>query len=151
MTLLSPHILQFKVGMPVMILHNLKPLIKYNGIKAQITRIDQHIIEAKIIGGSKAGTQIVISCIPLHSKDNKSNVGRKAAIHYQFTQRQYLIHPIFAMIINKSQGQSLCYININIHIRSYFSYGQFYITVFGIMKKKNLYIIISKDEQIVFF
>lgn len=62
---LFSHILQLKVGMPVMILCNLELSIKCNETRAWITYISQHNIKAEIISGSKADTQIVILYILL--------------------------------------------------------------------------------------
>lgn len=77
---LPPHILRLKVGMPVMILCNLEPSFKCNGTRARITGISQHTIEAEVIGDSRVDTQIVISCIPLQSKDNKSSVSYRVVV-----------------------------------------------------------------------
>lgn len=134
-----------------MILRNLEPPIKCNGTRAWITRIGQHTIEAEVIGSSRAGTRIVIPRIPLQSKDDESSVGRRAAVPCQFTRRQYPIRPAFAMTINKSQGQSLRYVGVDIQVRSCFSHGQFYIAVSRVTKKGNLHIIVPEDEQAVPF
>lgn len=104
---LSLHILQLKVGMLVIILRNLEALTKYNGIRAWIIHIGQHTIEAEVIGGRRADTQIVIPRISLQFKDNKGSISCRMVVFCQFTWQQYPICPLFAMIINKFQGQSL--------------------------------------------
>ena len=50
------------------------------------------------------------------------------------------------MTINKSQNQSLRYVNVDIRIREYFIHDQLYVVLFKITKKKYNLHIISFDE-----
>ncbi len=45
------------------------------------------------------------------------------------------------MTINKSQGQSLKYMDLDLQIRSYFSHGQLYVALSQVTHNSNLHII----------
>ena len=138
---LPPHRLGLKVGMPIMLLRNIRPPVMCNGTRARITRIVENVLEAEIIAGKSRGTSILIPRIPLDSKDDEASKGRRKTVPCQFTRRQYPIRPAFAMTINKSQGQSLRYVGIDIQTRECFTHGQLYVAVSRVTKKCNLYMI----------
>ena len=141
---LFSHILRLKVDMSIMILRNLKLFIKYNDIRARITRIDNHIIEIEIIDDKRENTKIVISRISLQSKNDKFNKNCRTIVFCQFIKRQYFIRFAFAMIINKSQNQSLQYVDVDIQMRDCFNHEQFYVIVFKITKMQNFHFIVSE-------
>ena len=138
------HRLSLKVDMLVMLLRNIRPPVMCNETRVRITRIAEHVLKAEIIADKSQGTSILISRIPLNSKDDEVNKNRRKTVPCQFTRRQYSIRSAFDMTINKSQGQSLRYVGIDIQTRECFTHGQLYVAVFKVTKKCNLYMITSE-------
>ena len=58
-----------------------------------------------------------------------------------YIRTQYLIRTVAAFTVNKSQGQSIDTVGINLQARQVFSHGQLYIILSRVMKQVNLYII----------
>ena len=139
---LSFHIFRLKVDMSVMILRNLKLFVKCNEIRARIIRIDERVIEIEIIDDKRKNIRIVIFRISLQFKNDENSKNRQTNVLCQFTRRQYSIRSIFAMIVNKSQNQSLRYVNIDIKMRNCFIHDQFYVIVSKITNKHNFHIVI---------
>ena len=142
---LPSHTLRLKIDMPVMILRNLKSSIKCNDIRARITRIDQHVLETEIVDDKRTNLKIVIPRISLQFKNDESSKDRRAIMSCQFIRRQYPIRSAFAMIINKSQKQSLKHVDVNVQIRTCFTHGQLYVALSKITKKRNLHIIVPES------
>ena len=136
------YILRLKIDMSIMILRNLKFLVKCNEIKIRIIRIDERIIKIEIIDDKRNNIKIIISRMSLQFKNDKNNKNRQTNVLCQFIKRQYFIRLIFAMIVNKFQNQSLRYVNIDIKMRYYFNHDQFYVIVFKITNKHNFHIVI---------
>ena len=148
---LSSHKLNLKIDIFVMLLRNIRSSIMCNEIKVRITRIVENVLKIEIIANKSQSINILIFCISLNFKNNEINKSRKKIVSCQFTRRQYLIRSTFVMIINKSQKQSLRYVDIDIQTRECFTHDQLYVTIFKIIKKCNLYMIISKIESFVAF
>lgn len=105
---LPPHLLQLKVGCPVMLLQSLNYSRGLcNGSRLRVRKIGRQFIECVILTGEHAGNNVLLPQIPLQNKDgNLKNT-------VQFTRRQFLVRLAFAMTINKSQKQSLKYVGVN--------------------------------------
>ena len=138
---LPPHVLRLKVGMPLMILRNLDPPVQCNGTRVRLTRITPHVLETEVISGKCKGERVLIPRIPLFSKDDEVGRGRRKAVPCQFSRRQFPVRPAFAMTINKSQGQSLRVVGIDIRTRECFTHGQLYVALSRVTNKANLHII----------
>ena len=136
------YILRLKIDMLIMILRNLKFLVKCNEIKIRITRIDERIIEIEIIDDKRNDIKIIISRISLQFKNDENNKNRQTSVFCQFIKRQYFIRSIFAIIVNKFQNQSLRYVSIDIKMQCCFIHDQFYVIVFKITNKHNFHIVI---------
>jgi ATP-dependent DNA helicase PIF1 len=91
---LPNHSMKLKVGTPIMLLRNLDQVEGLcNGTRLTVTRLANHVIEAKIITGKNIGSKV---CIPRMSLSPS-----QSPWPFKLVRRQ------FAMTINKSQGQSL--------------------------------------------
>lgn len=113
--------LQLKIGAPIMILCNLNPSAGVcNGTRAIITRCTTRVLEARILTGDNAGQ---ITLIP-HITLTPSNLD----LPFIFSRRQYPVRLGFAMSINKSQGQSVTKVGLNLQT-SVFTHGQLYVAL----------------------
>jgi ATP-dependent exoDNAse (exonuclease V) alpha subunit len=61
-------------------------------------------------------------------------------VAFKFTRRQFPIRLAFAMTFNKSQGQSVKHVGLDLR-RPVFSYGQFYVRVSRVTSVSNLKVI----------
>ncbi|XP_070018011.1 uncharacterized protein [Nicotiana sylvestris] len=105
------HALTLKVGIPVMLLRNIDQSAGLcNGTRLIITKLENQVIEAKVLAGQMAGQKVFIPRMTLTPSD--------ARIPFKFQRRQFPIIVSFAMTINKSQGQSLSHVVTGIALPS---------------------------------
>jgi ATP-dependent DNA helicase PIF1 len=106
---IANHKLELKVSVLILLLRNFNQSIGLcNGTRLIIKRLDQRVIEAKIIIGNNVGKRVFIPHIIMSpSRTNWPFVLR---------HRQFLVQVAFVMIINKSQGQTLN--NVGVYLPS---------------------------------
>jgi hypothetical protein len=115
--------LNLKVGCPIMLLRNLDPSKGLcNGTRMVILAIRQRVLQCRIISGDTryAGKIVLIPRIILQPNAETLPIPLK--------RRQFPIRLAFAMTINKSQGQSVKYVGINLQT-PVFSHGQLYVAL----------------------
>ena len=113
------HKLELKVGVPIILLCNLNMQRGMcNGTRLIVTKIERVLIEAKIITGSHVGDKVLIHRIDMTPTDS--------SWPFQFRHRQFPVKVCFAMIINKSQGQT--FNNVCAFLsKPVFTHGQLYV------------------------
>ncbi len=113
------HKLPLKIGTPVMLLRNLNPSTRLcNGTCLIVRRFTMRVVEAKIITSKGAGNVAFISRIKFIF-DNSS-------LPLTFARKQFPLQLVYAMTINKSQGQTLSHVGLHI-ADDVFLHGQLYI------------------------
>ncbi|XP_010419764.1 PREDICTED: uncharacterized protein LOC104705447 [Camelina sativa] len=91
----SNHALRLNIGCPVMLLRNIDPhggLM--NGTRLQITQMADHVIQARIITGTRVGKIVLLPKMVLIPSDT--------CLPFKMRRRQFPINVAFAMTINKS-------------------------------------------------
>ncbi|GJV48551.1 DNA helicase [Tanacetum coccineum] len=95
-----PHILQFIIGAPIILLRNLNIASGLcNGTRLIVTQLLDKVIEARIITETRTSEKVFLPCIPL--------INRDLQLPFIFKRKQFPVKLCYAMTINKSQGQSL--------------------------------------------
>ena len=111
-----PNMLELKIESTIMVLRNLKPPSVCNGTRLRVKSLSNNLITGIVLAGTHKGEEVFISRIRLKSTDD--------AIAFQ--RMQFPVKLAFSMTINKSQGQSLGVVGIDLSVPC-FSHGQLYV------------------------
>jgi hypothetical protein len=96
------------------------------------------VLEVQLLTGDHAGETIFIPQISLSPSDDQ--------VPFKFVHQQFPVHLCFSMTINKSQGQSVK--NVGLDLRSsVFTYGQFYVAVSRVTSVQNIKAIWSDTAE----
>ncbi|XP_070013617.1 uncharacterized protein [Nicotiana sylvestris] len=132
------HYITLKVGVPMMLLRNIDQSSGLcNGTRLIITKLENQVIEAKVLYGNMAGQKVFTPRMTLMPSD--------ARIHFKFQLRQFPIVVYFSMTINKNQGQSLSHMGLFLK-KPVFTHGQLYVALSRVMSRKGLKILVYDDD-----
>ena len=127
---MRPHTLQLRKDSITMLLRNLDPVKGHcNGTRYIIEHLHDHIIDATIACGPRAGKLTFILRIPMISLDN--------IFPFHMKRKQFPVRPAFAITSNKAEGQTLSHVGIYLK-PGFFSYGQLYVAISGVGSKDSL-------------
>ncbi|KAL4316236.1 hypothetical protein AHAS_Ahas15G0264900 [Arachis hypogaea] len=137
---LPPHKLIVKVGAPIMLLQNINQTNgSCNGTRTQIRKIENYVIECKTLTDNKAGSIVLILKLNL--------IPNNESLPVKFQRRPFLIIMLFAMIINKSQGQMLSKVGIYF-LKPIFTHGQLYVALSRVMSKDDLRVLLQDHRHL---
>jgi hypothetical protein len=136
---MPPAKLELKVGCPVMILKNLDPSNGVcNGSKGILTQFGRRVLEVRLLTGHHAGETVFIPRLYNQPSDDQNA--------FKFTRKQFPIKLCFSMTINKSQGQSVKHVGLDL-TTPVFTHGQFYVAVSRVTSVGNIKVILEEGER----
>jgi ATP-dependent exoDNAse (exonuclease V) alpha subunit len=130
--------LHLKVGVPLILLRNINPEQGLcNGTRLRLVHMSSRVLRVRIITGPAKGQLAFIPRIRLTTTDTQ--------LPFQLLRVQFPVRLAFAMTINKSQGQSLGYVGLDLR-SPVFSHGQFYVGVSRGKNWSNVKVLLDKDK-----
>ncbi|XP_019190305.1 PREDICTED: ATP-dependent DNA helicase PIF1-like [Ipomoea nil] len=136
---LPNHCLTLKIGSPAMLLRNIDPSAGlYNGTRLIITRLADHVVEAKLLFGNAAGSKVLIPRLSLTPSDS--------TLPFKFQRRQFPLMLSYAMTINKSQGQTLSTVGLFLR-KPVFVHGQLYVALSRVSSPRGLKLLICNEDE----
>ncbi len=136
---IANHKLERQVGVSILLLHNLNQSLGLcNGTRLIVKRLGQRVIEAEIITGNNVNKHVFIPRIIIST----------SGIDWPFVLRghQFPVRVTFAMIIKKSQGQTLN--NVEVCFPSpVFCHGQLYVVISWVTSSANIKIFSSQGPD----
>ena len=133
--------LKLKIGCPVMLLRNLDPSKGLcNGTRLRVMGIRRRVLKCKIMSSDRrfGGKMVFIPRITL------SPAAQDLAVPLR--RRQFPIRLAFAMTVNKSQGQSLKHIGLDLR-RPVFSHGQLYVQLSRCTSGHRLKVLLKEADR----
>ena len=132
--------MRLKLRSPVIVLRNLNQAEGVcNGTRGLITKISHRVIEIELLTGDFVGKKVFIPRITLTPSETQ--------VLFKLEKRQFPLKLCFAMTINKSQGQSVKHVGLDLRT-SVFTHGQFYVGVSRVKSVENIKVITDNKEGI---
>jgi len=130
-----------KVGCPVMLLQNLSTKEGLcNGTHAIVAIMKRWVIGVHVIHGGVLDTEMTwIPCLSLEPSEDTE-------FHFTLRWHQFPIALAFAMTVNKSQGQTVDHVGIDLRVPS-FSHGQLYVGCSRTTTRQGLKLLLPPNMQ----
>lgn len=137
---LPPGELRIKIGCPLILLRNLSPTNGLcNGSRMTVISMSERVLHVKLIGGDHHGQEALIPRIALIPTSNPN-------FSFKFKRVQFPVRLAFAITINRSQGQSVLYVGVDLRL-PVFGHGQLYVALSRVTAKKNIKILLPEDNH----
>ena len=121
-TSLPPGELRIKIGCPLILMRNLSPSIGLcNGSRMIVIGMSERVLQVRLIGGDHDGQFALIPRISLIPTSTPNYT-------FKIRRRQFPVRLAFAVTINRSQGQSVKYVGLDLRI-PVFAHGQLYVAL----------------------
>ena len=131
--------LELKIDAPLMLLCNMDPMNGLcDGTCLRLLRSTHYIVECKVLGGDNANNVVFIPQMALDSGLHDSPI--------LFCCLQFPVQPAYAMTINKSQGQTIKHVGLNLS-SSVFSHGQLYVALSRCTYPRNIKILFPHGQE----
>ena len=131
--------LDLKLGCPIILLHNLNNKCGLcNGTRATIMHMSNQVLQIRLLGGDCNGEITFIPQIML----SPSICSVDFTIHLKC--QQFPIQLTFAMTINRSQGQSMGHVTIDLHMLA-FTHSQLYVVFSHITMSDKIKVLLPTD------
>ncbi len=96
------------------------------------------MLECRLLSGNNAGKTVFIPRITINADT--------AELPIAFSRRQFPVRLAFAMTINKSQGQSVTYVGLDLHT-PIFSHGQLYVALSRCTSGQRIQVLFPDTEK----
>src|SRR5438445_640126 len=103
-----------------------------NGTRGVVTKMSTHIIEIELLSEEIRGKKVFIPRITLNLSETQ--------VPFKLQRRQFPLKLCFAVTINRSQGQSVSYVGVDMK-SSVFTHRQFYVAVSRVRSVHNIKVI----------
>jgi ATP-dependent exoDNAse (exonuclease V) alpha subunit len=134
--------LELKQGCPIILLQNLDNKHGLcNGMRATITHMSNRVLQVRLLGGDHDGDIAFIPRITLLPSIH----GVQFTVHLK--HRQFPVQLVFAMTINRSQGQSVQHVVVDLRTPP-FAHGQLYIAFSRVTASNNIKVLLLLDTPI---
>jgi hypothetical protein len=131
--------LALKPGCPLMLLRNLDPSNGLcNGTCMILLHIRPRVLVCRILGGKHAGQTALIPRITIKPSNEDMPI--------PLLRRQFPVHLAFAMTINKSQGQSVTHVGLDLRV-PVFSHGQLYVALSRCTSGQHIKVLFPEQEK----
>lgn len=131
--------LVLKVGCPLMLLRNLDPRNGLcNGTRMILLEIQSRVLRCRILGGDHAGREVYIPRITLEPSGED--------IPVPLCRRQFPVRLAFAMTINKSQGQSVTHVGLDLRT-AVFAHGQLYVALSRCTSPSRIKVMFAEEQE----
>ena len=133
--------LTLKVGSPVMLLWNLSTKEGLcNGTRAIVAVLRERVIGVRVIHNGVVDEEVTfIPCLTLEPSEEDN-------FHFTLRRHQFPIALAFALTINKSQGQTVKNVGIDLRVPC-FSHGQLYVGCSRTTTRQGLKLLLPVDGQ----
>jgi ATP-dependent exoDNAse (exonuclease V) alpha subunit len=138
-----PYELRLKVGMICVMNYNYDPKAHlFNGTRVQILQIQRNLLKVKVLTGI-SGHIAYIGRRKFEYGNKRTEPG------IPFTRTQYPLEPGFCMTVNKSQGQTLDRVGVDLTARQCFSHGMLYTAMSRVRSASSLRILSGLVDKAV--
>ena len=131
--------LELKLGCPIILLRNLDHKHGLcNGTRATVVQMTNRILQVRLLGGDHDGEMALIPRITL----TPSIHGVNFTIHLK--RRQFPVQLAFAMTINRSQGQSVARVAVDLRMPA-FAHGQLYVAFSRVTSSDSIKVLLPSE------